>query len=215
MDHASAPLVVGLTGGIGMGKSTVSRMLEQRNVPVLDADQMVHELYAAGGLAVEPIGAAFPTAVTGGAVDRTALSACVVGNPAALRQLESIVHPLVKAQRNLGLRRAAEWGAEAVVLDIPLLFETGAEADCDLTVAVSAPPHIQRRRVLSRKGMSPEKLASLLARQLPDAERCRKANVVIDTGCSLKETEKSIDELVSTFPSRTRKAYSKVSTDAG
>jgi dephospho-CoA kinase len=181
-------IVVGLTGSIGMGKSTVAKMFAEEGAPSFDSDAAVHELYAAGGAAVAPVEAAFPGVTRDGAIDRGALSAQVVGHPGALAQLEDIVHPLVRqAQANfLAMHRAA--GTPVVVLDIPLLFEsTGAQA-VDKIVVVSAPPDVQRARVLGRPGMSEEKLDRLLARQTPDAEKRARADFVIDTSGSFEET---------------------------
>ncbi|GBF98057.1 hypothetical protein Rsub_10285 [Raphidocelis subcapitata] len=192
----SGPYVLGLTGSIGMGKSTVSAMLRARGVPVVDADAIVHALYAPGGAAVAPVGAAFPSAVAAGAVDRAALSAAVVGRPEAMAALEGIVHPLVEAERVAAMREAAERGAALVVLDIPLLFETGGEGACDGVAVVSAPAGVQRARVLARPGMTPEKFEAILGRQVPDAEKRARADFVIDTGCSLRETEAAVDALL-------------------
>lgn len=186
------PLLVGLTGSIGMGKSTVSGFLSALHVPVLCADEVVHQLYAAGGAAVAPVGAAFPDAVVSDAVDRAQLSKYVVGNEAAMKQLEGIVHPLVEAERLRFVRQHAAAGAPVVVFDIPLLYETKAEAGLDVVLVVSAPAQVQQQRVLARPGMTPEKLLAILARQVPDEEKRRRADYVIDTGCSLQETEQQV-----------------------
>jgi dephospho-CoA kinase len=181
-------IVVGLTGSIGMGKSTVAKMFAEEGAPAFDSDAAVHELYAPGGAAVAPVEAAFPGVTQDGAIDRAALSAKVVGSPEALQQLEEIVHPLVRqAQANfLAVQRAA--GTAVVVLDIPLLFEsTGAQA-VDKIVVVSAPPEVQRTRVLGRPGMTEEKFENLLARQTSDAEKRARADFVIDTGGPFDET---------------------------
>lgn len=174
-------IVIGLTGSIGMGKSTASSMLRRLGCPVHDADAAVHRLTAQGGAAVPAIEAAFPGATRDGAVDRAALGPKVFGNPAALKQLEAILHPRVAAERNRFLRRNASRGSKAVVLDVPLLFETGGDRLCDLTVAVTAPPFIQAQRVLSRPGMSAEKLRDIRARQMPEADKRRRADLVIWT----------------------------------
>ncbi len=181
-------IVVGLTGSIGMGKSTVAKMFAEEGAPAFDSDAAVHQLYAAGGAAVAPVEEAFPGVTRDGAIDRAALSAKVVGDPDALQRLERIVHPLVRqAQANfLAVQRAA--GAQVVVLDIPLLFEsTGAQA-VDKIVVVSAPPDVQRARVMSRPGMTEEKFENLLARQTSDAEKRSRADFVIDTGGPFDET---------------------------
>lgn len=181
-------IVVGLTGSIGMGKSTVAKMFAEEGAPAFNSDDAVHELYAAGGAAVALVEAAFPGVTRDGAIDRGALSAKVVGNEEAIRRLEAIVHPLVRqAQANfLAVQRAT--GTTVVVLDIPLLFEsTGAQA-VDKIVVVSAPAEVQRARVLSRPGMTEAKFEGLLARQTADAEKRARADFVIDTGGPFDET---------------------------
>ena len=187
-------LVVGLTGGIGMGKSTVAAMFRDLAVPVHDADGAVHRLYAAGGAAVGPVGAAFPGAVRSGAIDRAALSAIVVGDADAMGRLEGIVHPLVRAEETAFL--AAHAREPVAVLDIPLLFETGGDARVDETVVVSAPEPMRRARVLSRPGMTKNKLDAIVARQVPDAEKRARATHVIDTGVGLDETRAAVAVLV-------------------
>lgn len=185
-------IVIGLTGSIGMGKSTVARMFAEEGAPAFDSDAAVHALYAQGGAAVAPVAAAFPGVERGGAIDRAALSPLVVDNPEAMRRLEAIVHPLVREAQADFLRRNREAGVKAVVLDIPLLFETGAAGAFDKIVVVSAPAEIQRARVLARPGMTPEKFESLLARQVPDAEKRARADFVIDTGGSLEATRAQV-----------------------
>ncbi|MDJ0388165.1 dephospho-CoA kinase [Roseomonas sp. E05] len=191
--------ILGLTGGIGMGKSTASGTFRRLGVPVFDADAAVHRLQGRGGRAVAPIGAAFPGSVRNGAVDREALRRAVLGNPAALKQLEGIVHPLVRAEERRFLGRARREGRRLVVLDIPLLFETGGEARCDAVVVVSAPPAVQRARVLARRGMTPERLTAILARQTPDAEKRRRADFVIRTGLSRAHARRAIRRLLERF----------------
>jgi dephospho-CoA kinase len=176
---------LGLTGSIGMGKSTTAAMFAQAGVPVFDADAEVHRLYAAGGGAAEWVEAAFPGVTRGGAVDREALAARVVGQPEALARLEAIVHPLVGAVRERFLARAEREGHGVVVLDIPLLFEAGREGEVDAIAVVSAPHHVQRARVLERPGMTVERLDALHARQVPDAEKRARADFVIDTSAGL------------------------------
>ena len=173
--------IVGLTGSIGMGKSTTAKLFSQEGIPVYDADAAVHALYAKGGAAVEPVEAAFPGVVVDGAIDRERLSAKVMGQPQALKTLETIVHPLVAHSRTAFMQQAKADSADMVVLDIPLLFETGGEAHVDAIVVVSAPPKLQRQRVLERPGMTDEKLDAILARQTPDAQKREKAHIVIDT----------------------------------
>lgn len=178
---ARPPVVLGLTGSIGMGKSTTAAMFAELGVPVWDADAAVHRLYGPGGAAVSALEKVFPDAVGPGGVDRARLRAHIAANPAALRRLESVVHPLVAADRAEFLRGAMQQGATLVLLDIPLLFEGGLEHGCDATLVVSAPAEVQRARVLARPGMSEDHLASVLARQMPDAEKRARANHVIET----------------------------------
>ncbi len=172
-------IVIGLTGSIGMGKSTASAMLRRMGVPVHDADASVHRLTGPGGAAVARIEAAFPGATKNGAVDRAALGPKVFGDKAALKRLESILHPMVAADRNAFLKACALQGRPAAVLDVPLLFETGGDRLCDLTIAITAPLFIQAQRVLARPGMTPEKLRDIRSRQMPETEKRRRADVVI------------------------------------
>lgn len=188
--------VLALTGSIGMGKSATAAMFRAAGVPVWDADAAVHEIYARGGKAVEPVRQRFPDAVVDGAVDRERLSAEVVGNDAAIRDLEAIVHPLVGEHRAAFRARADAEGAEIVVVDVPLLFETGGEKKVDAVVVVSARPEQQRERVLARPGMSAAKFEAILARQTPDAEKRARADHVIDTSLTLAETEAQVQALV-------------------
>ncbi len=185
-------IVVGLTGSIGMGKSTVAKMFAEEGAPAFDSDAAVHELYAAGGAAVAPVEAMFPGVAFDGAIDRAALSARVVGDAEALQRLESIVHPLVRqAQANfLAAQRAA--GTRVVVLDIPLLFESDAAQGVDKIVVVTAPPETQRARVMERPGMTEEKFQGLLARQTSDAEKRARADFVIDTGGAFDATRAQV-----------------------
>ena len=185
-------ILVGLTGSIGMGKSTVARMFVDAGVPAYNADDAVHAMYRPGGAAVEPVGAAFPGVVVDGAIDRDLLSKAVLNNPEALRRLEAIVHPLVGAMQMAFLQSARDAGAELVILDIPLLFEKGGEKRVDVTVVVSAPADMQRARVLARPGMTAEKFDSILAKQTPDAEKRARADFVIDTGGSLEATRAQV-----------------------
>ncbi|MCA3362991.1 MAG: dephospho-CoA kinase [Roseomonas sp.] len=176
--------IIGLTGGIGMGKSTASATFRRLGLPIFDADQAVHALQAVGGRAVRPIEAAFPGTTRGGAVHREALRRAVLGNPQALKRLERIMHPLVRDAERQFLAAARRGGKSFVVLDIPLLLETGGEKRVDLVVVVSAPAAVQAARVMRRPGMSPERLAAIRARQMPDAMKRRRADVVIHTGLS-------------------------------
>lgn len=190
----SKPFVLGLTGSVGMGKSTVARMFADLGVPVFDADAVVHRLQGAGGALVEPIGKAFPGAAGPAGVDRAKLGAAVFGDPVALARLEAIVHPAVRAARREFLLEHA--GAKLIVLDIPLLFETGGVEEVDAVLVVSAPSGVQRDRVLARPGMTPERFAAILAKQLPDAEKRARADFVIDTGRTLAETRAEVGRLV-------------------
>jgi dephospho-CoA kinase len=175
-------IVVGLTGSIGMGKSETARMVRRLGIPVFDADAAVHALTARGGAAVAAVGAAFPGSVKDGAVDRAALGPQVLGDPAALKRLERILHPLVGRSRSAFLARARRARRPMVVLDIPLLFETRGDRRVDATIVVSAPYFLQTLRVLRRANMTPQKLADTRARQVPDAIKRRRADHVIRTG---------------------------------
>ncbi len=177
-------IILGLTGGIGMGKSTATATLRRLHVPVFDADATVHRLQDRGGRAVAPIGAAFPGTVRDGRVDREGLRRAVIGNPDALRRLERIVWPLVRDEERRFLARARRAGARLAALDVPLLFENGGEARVDEVIVVSAPAAVQRARVLRRPGMTPERFAAIHARQMPDAEKRRRADHVVRTGLS-------------------------------
>jgi dephospho-CoA kinase len=185
-------IVIGLTGSIGMGKSTVAQMFAEEGAPAFDSDEVVHELYARGGAAVAPVEAAFPGVVKSGAIDRSALSARLVDNPEAIKQLEAIVHPLVRQAQTDFLDRHRQAGVAAAVLDIPLLFESGGAERVDRIVVVSAPAVMQKERVISRPGMSEAKFAYLLSRQMPDAEKRARADFVIDTGGELDATRAQV-----------------------
>jgi dephospho-CoA kinase len=184
--------VLGLTGGIGMGKSTAANTFRRLRVPVFDADAAVHWLQARGGAAVRPIEAAFPGTTRDGHVDREALRARVLGDPAALKRLEAIVHPLVRRAERAFLAAARRRGEGVVVLDIPLLFETGGERRLDEVIVVTAPAAVQRTRVLRRKGMTPERLSAILARQMPDALKRKKADYLVQTGLSRHAAQRQI-----------------------
>lgn len=192
-------LKIGLTGSIGMGKTTVAKMFAARGIPVFDADAAVHQLYAPGGAAVAPVGAAFPGAVKDGAIDRPALSALVVGKPAEIKRLEAIVHPLVARLREDFLSQAEQRGEAMVVLEIQMLLEGGSAKTLDAIVVVSAPAVMQRDRALARPGMSEEKLAGILSNQMPDADKRARADYIIDTGVSLAETEQQVEALIATL----------------
>lgn len=185
---------LGLTGSIGMGKSTVAVMFAGRGVPVFDADAVVHRLQGPGGRLVAEIEAMFPDTTGPGGVDRTALGEAVLGDPAALARLEALVHPAVAAERAAFL--AAHAGAPLVLLDVPLLFETGGDGAFDKIAVVSAPAAVQRDRVLARRGMTAGRFAAILARQMPDAEKRARADFVIDTGVPLDETRAQVDAVI-------------------
>ncbi|MCF8504696.1 MAG: dephospho-CoA kinase [Caulobacter sp.] len=189
-------ITVGLTGSIGMGKSTTAAMFAAEGVPVYDADAEVHALYAKGGAAVEPLEAAFPGVVVDGAVDRAKLSHYVVGKPDELKKLEAIVHPLVGESRIGFFQKAVADGADIVILDIPLLFETGGEKRMDAVVVVSAPADLQRQRVMARPGMDEAKLDAILARQMADAEKRARAHFVIDTGQGLDHARAQVRDVL-------------------
>jgi dephospho-CoA kinase len=188
-------LLIGLTGSIGMGKTETAKLFAGFGVPVYDADAAVHALYAKGGAGVAPIGAAFPDAVSDGAVDRAKLSAALA-DPAAMKRLEAIIHPLVGAAQIAFLRGAEEKGAKMIVLDIPLLFETGGETRVDAVIAVSAPLHVQRARVLERPGMTGTKLDQILARQVPDAVKRARAHFVIETDKGLEHARVQVEAIL-------------------
>lgn len=175
-------IVLGLTGSIGMGKSTAARMFRRLGIPVHDADAAVHRLLGKGGAAVPIIAAAFPGTVIAGRVDRPALGAKVFGNPKELRRLEAILHPLVQEAARRFLRRQQARRRKVVVLDIPLLFETGGEKRCDAVIVVTAPRMVQRARVLARPRMTPERFVEVERQQMPDAEKRRRADFIIETG---------------------------------
>ena len=186
-------ILIGLTGSIGMGKSTTAALFAEAGAPVYDADAAVHAFYAPGSEAGPLLASVFPDAVgRDGGVDRQALSARVKTDAAALPALEAVVHPLVAADRTRFLQAAKAAGARAVVLDIPLLFETGGETGVDVVVVVSAPAAVQRQRVLARPGMDPEKLQTLLARQTSDADKRARADYVIDTGSGLERAREQV-----------------------
>jgi len=187
-------IVLGLTGSIGMGKSTVAGMFADAGVPVFDADAAVHALQGPGGRIVAFIEAEFPDTTSALGVDRTLLGEAVFGDAGAFKRLEAIVHPAVAHERNLFLERNRD--APLVVLDIPLLFEAGGWRQVDRIAVVSAPANVQRERVLSRPGMTAERFESILARQLPDVEKRAKADFVIDTGRSLSETRAKVDAVI-------------------
>jgi dephospho-CoA kinase len=187
-------VILGLTGSIGMGKSATADLFRARGIPVHDSDACVHALYR--GKAVSLIEAAFPGVVNEGVVDRAKLSQIVLGDPAAMQQLEAIVHPLVARERDAFLDAARKSGASIAVLDIPLLFEVGACDLVDAIVVVSAPETVQKSRVLSRPGMTPERFEAIVARQMPDSEKRRRAHFIIDTSRGLDAAARDVDQLL-------------------
>jgi dephospho-CoA kinase len=192
-------IVIGLTGSIGMGKSTTAAMFAAEGAPVYDADAQVHILQGPGGAAVAPIEAAFPGVVKNGAVDRGELGGRVLGDAQAIKRLESIVHPLLGASRAAFFERAEADGVDMVVLDIPLLFETGGEKRVDVVVVASAPEAIQRERVLARPGWTAQRLDAVLAKQMRDAEKRQRAHFVIDTSQGLEPAREQVRRVISTL----------------
>lgn len=188
-------VILGLSGSIGMGKSTAAAMFRRMGIPVYDSDATVHRVLAKGGAAVAEIAAAFPGVVVDGAVDRDALGKRVFGDKAALKRLEAIVHPVVRSVQDAFLRRCAARRAPLVVLDIPLLFEVKLDIRCDATVVVSAPFFLQKARVMARPGMTAEKFAGILARQMPDREKRRRADFVVPSGRGRAATLRRLEEI--------------------
>ncbi len=189
-------LVIGLTGGMGMGKSTAAAVFRRARIPVFDADRAVHALGAKGGRAVAPIGAAFPGTVRNGAVDRARLRKQVIGDPTGIERLEAILHPLVRAAERGFLARARRAGQRVAVLDIPLLLETGSERRVHRVVVVSAPTSVQRARLRRRGMMQPDELSAILARQMPDREKRRRADLVVPTGLSRHHGQRVLRRLI-------------------
>jgi dephospho-CoA kinase len=187
-------IVLGLTGSLGMGKSTTAKMFVAEGVPVHDADAAVHRLYE--GEAVPLIEAAFPGTTSGGKVDREKLGTRVIGDAAAMRKLEGIVHPLVRQAEERFLAEAERQGAKMAVLDIPLLFETGGDKRCDAVVVVSAPSGTQRARVLERPGMTEQKFQALAAKQMPDADKRARADFIVDSGQGFEAAHRQVREIL-------------------
>ena len=187
-------VILGLTGSIGMGKSTTAAMFRDAGIPVFDADSCVHALYR--GAAVVPVEAAFPGVTRDGTVDRELLRQRVLGDPAALRHLEAIVHPLVRDARTAFLSDAKLAGAKLAVLDVPLLYETGQDSAVDAVAVVSAPEPVQKARVMARPGMTEARLSAILGQQVPDAEKRARARFVIETGVGLAETRARVAEVI-------------------
>jgi len=189
-------MIIGLTGSIGMGKSTAAQILKKFGLPIYSADAAVHDLLKKNGAGVAPIARSFPGCVTRGAVDRKRLGREVFAQPKKLRQLERILHPLVRQKEKAFVMSARKAKAAAVVLEIPLLFETGAERRCDVTLCVTAPRAIQKARVLARPGMSEDKLKAILARQMPHSLKHKKADFVVPTGKGIAMTEKRLHKVL-------------------
>ncbi len=203
-------LLIGLTGSIGMGKSETAKMFAAEGVPVYDADAEVHKLYAAGGAAVAPLEEAFPGVVVDGAVDRTLLSKEVIGNPEALKKLESIVHPLVGQANRSFLENAAKDGAEMVLLDIPLLFETGGRERVDVIVVVSAPYELQRERVLARPEMTEEKFEEIFAKQVSDADKRAGADYIVESDKGLDHARAQVRDIIADLKGREGEVLKKL-----
>ncbi len=192
-------IIVGLTGSIAMGKSETAKMFRMLKVPVFDADQAVHLLYAKGGRAVERVGALFPSAIIDGAVDRTRLAEIVLDNKQALMDLEQVVHPLVQQERQDFIDTSRRQNQPLVVLDIPLLFETNSQDDVDKIVVVSAPANIQRDRALQRPGMTEEKFEAILRKQVPDEDKRAAADFVVDSSKGLAAAQAQVEDIVQTL----------------
>src|ERR1700728_15480 len=186
--------ILGLTGSIGMGKSTTAKLFAEAGVPVYDADATVHRIYQ--GEAVPAIEAAFPGTTADGKVDRARLSAKVVHDPAAIQRLEQIVHPMLRSYHQKFLEEAEQAGAPVVVMDVPLLFETGGEKRVDAVVVVTTAPEVQRERILARPNMTEEKLVAILARQMPDTEKRKRAHFVVDTSHGLDPVRARIRDIL-------------------
>jgi dephospho-CoA kinase len=199
-------LTVGLTGSIGMGKSTTAAMFAEAGILVYDADAEVRRLYARGGAAVDPVGAAFPGVVVNGAVDRGRLGEKVLGDPAALARLNGLVHPLMGTARAAFFEAARSMGADFVVLDIPLLFETGGDKGVDAVVVATAPAALQRERVLARPGMTLAKFEAILRAQTPDAEKRARADYVVDTSRGMEAARDRVAAIIADLRSRANRA---------
>jgi dephospho-CoA kinase len=200
-------LIVGLTGSIGMGKSTAAAYLRDKGIPVFDADAEVHRLYE--GAAVAPIEGAFPGTTVGGRVDRARLSAALMLAPERFAELEAIVHPLVRAAEQAFLKTQAARGAAIAVLEIPLLFETGADRLVDTTIVMSSTPELQRERLMKRDNITREKLESLIARQLPDAEKRARAGYIVDTSGAIPEGQAQLDVILAQLKDRKGTAFAQ------
>jgi dephospho-CoA kinase len=201
-------LLIGLTGSIGMGKSTIAKRFAEQGVPVVDADQVVHDLYEREAVAL--IEAAFPGTTTDGRVDRVKLSQKLMADPARFKRLEAIVHPLVYQAERRALQDHAAAGAELAVLEVPLLFETGGDARVDVTVVVSAPEDVQRERVLAREGMTAEKFDAIRSRQLPEAEKRRRADFIVETHLTIPDSYAQVDLIIDALQMRRGTAFKRL-----
>jgi len=195
-------IVIGLTGSIGMGKTTTAGMFGDAGIPVNDSDAVVHDLYKTD--AVKPVGEAFPGSIREGAIERVELARQLSLNPGGFSRLEAIVHPLVRDREKQFLERQRSAGADLVLLDIPLLFETGAEKRVDVVVVATCDPQIQRQRVLARPGMTEEKFKLILNRQLPDSQKRERADFLVDTGCGLDQAKKRVERIINLLRSGIR-----------
>lgn len=195
-------IVIGLTGSIGMGKTTTAGMFRDAGIPVNDSDAVVHDLYRTD--AVKPVGEAFPGSIRQGAIDRVELARQLSLDPGGFSRLEAVVHPLVRDREKQFLERQKSAGADLVLLDIPLLFETGAEKRVDVVVVATCDPQIQRQRVLARPGMTEEKFKLILNRQLPDSQKRDRADFLVDTGCGLDQAKKRVEQIINLLRSGIR-----------
>ncbi len=189
-------IIIGLTGSIAMGKTETAKMFKRLNVPVYNADEVVHDLYARGGKAVKPISALYPDVIVNAEVNREKLSAKILNDPHVVDEIEKIVHPMVRQKQNEFIAATKKTGAPLIILDIPLLFEKGGETRVDKTVVVTAPADIQRQRALERPGMSPEKLEMILSKQMPDEEKRAKADYIVETDKGLEHAFQQVDRIV-------------------
>ncbi len=208
-------LLIGLTGSIGMGKSQTAMLFQEAGVLVYDADATVHQLYAPGGKAVAPVAALFPESLREGAIDRAILSTYVINNPEALKQLETIVHPLAREAQRDFIREAVATGQRRIVLDIPLLFEKQGEKFVDVVIVVSAPAELQKQRVLARPNMSEEKFNDILAKQVPDAEKRARADYIVDSSISVEHARAQVQEILADLEGRAGKVFDALYSDLG
>jgi dephospho-CoA kinase len=207
-------ILLGLTGSIGMGKSTTAAMFREAGVPVYDADAEVHASYARGGACVGPVGAAFPGVVKDGAIDREALRQAVLGKPEELRRLNGVVHPIIGELRHRFFEEAEAQGADLVLLDIPLLFEGGGDRNLDAVAVVTAPAEVQRARVLQREGMTPERFEAILSHQMSDADKRARADFVIDTSDGVEPVRRQVAEIIAVMRDPQRRPAAKANAFA-